>query len=185
MPIDSKEYFYKAYQIAPKERREDILLSFARQSTKFKEWDELIKIVQTYQEIKADDKNFSRFNLLLSQAYYNKGEYEKAIRTADNALLLDPSNSNLHYYKGLSHFRISQNLKAVRSFKKAVEFAPDNLYMHIQLANAYQSIGDLESALSQWQTVLELSSSNADISTQAINHIIKIKSELSKLSKRD
>ena len=184
MPIDSKEYFYKAYQIAPKERKEEILLSFARQSAKVKEWDELIKIANIYQKIKTDDKNFSRLNLLLSQAYYNKGEYEKAIQTADNALLLDPSNANLHYYKGLSYFRISQNLKAIQAFKKAVELAPDNPYMHIQLANAYQSIGDLESALSQWQTVLELSSSNADISTRAINHIIKIKSELSKLSKR-
>ena len=184
MPLDSKEYFYKAYETAPKERREGILLSFAQHLIKSKEWDELIKIADLYKKIKTDNENFSRFNLLFIRAYYNKGEYEKAIRTADNALLLDPSNSNLHYYKGLSYFRISQNLKAVRSFKKAVELAPDNPYMHIQLANAYQSIGDLESALSQWQTVLELSSSNADISTQAINHIIKIKSELSKLSKR-
>jgi len=57
--------------------------------------------------------------------------------------------------------------------------------MRINLANAYQANGDLESALSQWQTVLKLSSENNNISSQAINHIIKIKSEISKSSNRN
>ena len=185
MPIDSTEYFYKAYEIAPKNKKEGILLSIARQLEKSKEWDELIKIANTYQEIKTDDKNSSRFNLLLIQAYYNKGKWEKVIQTADNALLLDPSNATLHYYQGLSHSRLSQNMKAIQAFEKAVAYAPDNPHMHIQLANAYYSIGDLESALSRWQTILKLSLTDNNISTQAINHIIKIKSELSKSSKRN
>ena len=185
MPLESKEYFYKAFEIAPNDKKEDILLSLARQLAKFKEWDELIKLIKTYEEIKTNDKNSYRFNILLIQAYYNKGEYEKAIQTANNALLLNPSNATLYYYKGLSHSRISQNMKAIQAFEKAVEYAPDNIGMRINLANAYQSAGNLKSALSQWQTVLKLSSSDADISAQAINHIIKIKNKLSNLSKRN
>ena len=185
MPIDSTEYFYKTYEIAPKNKKEEVLLSLARQLEKSKEWDELIKIANTYQEIKTDDKNSSRFNLLFIQAYYNKGKWEKVIQTADNALLLDPSNASLYYYKGLSYSRLSQNRKAVQAFEKAVEYAPHNPYMRINLANAYYSIGDLESALSQWQTILKLSLTDNNISTQAINHIIKIKRELSKSSKRN
>jgi len=185
MPIDSKEYFYKAYEIAPKEKKEAILLSLAGQLARFKEWDKLIKIVKTYAEIKTDDKNSYRFNILFIQAYYNKGEFEKVIQSADNALRLNPSNSNLYYYKGISYSRLSQNMKAIQAFEKAVEYAPEDIYMHIDLAYAYQSTGDLKSALSQWQTVLELSSSDADISAQAINHIIIIKSELLKSSPRN
>jgi len=185
MPIDSKEYFYKAYQTAPKDKREEILISLARQLARFKEWDELIKIVKTYEEIKTDDRNSYQFNILLIQAYYNQGEYEKVIQTADNALSLDPSNPNLHYYKGLSYSRISQNRKAVQAFEKAVEYAPDNIGMRINLANTYQSTGNLASALSQWQTVLKLSSADSNISTQAINNIIRIKSELLRSSKRN
>jgi len=185
MPIDSTEYFYKTYKIAPKNKKEGVLLSLAWQLEKSKEWDELIKIANTYQEIKTDDKNSSRFNLLFIQAYYNKGKWEKVIQTANNALLLDPSNANLYYYQGLSYSRLSQNMKAAQAFEKAVEYAPDNPHMHIQLANAYYSIGDLELALRQWQTILKLSLTDNNISTQGINHIIKIKSELSKSNKRN
>ena len=183
MPLESKEYFYKAYETAPQEKKEEILLSLAWQLAGFKEWDELIKLIKSYEEIKTDDKNSYQFNSLLIQAYYNQGEYAKVIQTANNALLLNPSNSNLYYYKGLSYSRMSQNIKAVHAFEKAVEYAPDNIYIRKNLANAYQSIGNLESALSQWQTVLKLSPADSNISTQAINHIIKIKSELSKSNK--
>jgi len=187
MPIDSKEYFYKAYDIAPKDKREGILFSLAVQLAKFKQWDELIKLIKTYEEIKTDDKNSYRFNILLIQAYYNKGEYEKVIQTADNALLLDPSNSNLYYYKGQSYSQISQNMKAVRAFEEAVEYAPEDIYMRINLANAYQSIGDMKEALNEWQKVLRMSSADKryeNITNQAINQVIKIKAYLDKSKQR-
>ncbi|MDH5713975.1 MAG: hypothetical protein OEZ30_00225 [Candidatus Aminicenantes bacterium] len=186
LPLYSKEYFYKSYETAPKERKEEILISLAQQLEKSKEWDELIKINYTYQDIKTDDKNSSRFNILLIQAYYNKGEYKKAIQTADNALLLDPANSTLYYYQGLSYSRLSQNMKSSQAFEKAVEYAPHNPYMHIQLAHAYQSIGAMKKALNEWQEVLRISSADKkyeNLANQAINQIIKIKANIDKSRK--
>ncbi|TKJ34754.1 hypothetical protein CEE39_02200 [bacterium (candidate division B38) B3_B38] len=188
MPIDAKEYFYKAYEIAPKDKKQGILLSLARQLARFKEWNELIKIVHTYEGIKTDNKNSSRFNILLIQACYNQGEYEKTIRTADNALLLQPSNSSLYYYQGLSYSRLSQYMKAIHAFEKAVAYAPHNPYMHISLANAYQSTGEMQKALDEWQDVLSISSADKryeNLTNQAINQIIKIKSELSRSKRRN
>ncbi|MFB0563428.1 MAG: tetratricopeptide repeat protein [Candidatus Lokiarchaeia archaeon] len=181
LPVDSKEYFYKAYETAPADKKEAILLSLAWQLARFKQWDELIKTAQIYEGIKTDNKNSPRFNLLLIQAYYNQREYEKVIQSVDNALSLDPSNATLYYYQGLSYTRLSQNMKAVQSFEKAVEYAPDNPYMHINLANAYQSTGEMQKALDEWQKVLRISSADKrydNLTNPAISQIIKIKAYL-------
>ena len=56
-------------------------------------------------------------------AYYNKGEYSRAIADYDEALKLNPQYVDAFIYRGLAYEQISDKVKAIESYRQALAVA--------------------------------------------------------------
>jgi len=69
---------------------------------------------------------------------------EKAIEAIEKAIEIEPKNSKLYFYNGLSFYKAEKFDKAVDAFKKAIELEQENAEYHFNLATAYDKLGNME-----------------------------------------
>ncbi|WP_201986875.1 tetratricopeptide repeat protein [Hymenobacter rubidus] len=80
--------------------------------------------------ITATNEQLSRVYQLQSQAWYSKGDYAKAITSADKALEYDEKNGEALYYKGQASEGIKDVSKALKSYADAIRYAPHFKYFY-------------------------------------------------------
>jgi len=79
-----------------------------------------------------------------------------AVLTAQQAIVLDPSNPQQHIVLGGIYFQLSAWDRAAQEFQTAINLKPDYSNAYYNLGHALEQKGDLKSALSQYQTVKTL-----------------------------
>ena len=80
-------------------------------------------------------------------AYFNLADYEHAIQSLKEALVIDRTDADAWYMLG-SAYRYSENFqKAIESFEQAVRFVPDFKEAYQGLALCYEATGQTELAL--------------------------------------
>ena len=102
-------------------------------------------------EIEADNYKAHLGRGLL---YQKLGEKEKAIEEYTKVIELQPEAVEIfgvYYNRGLIYDERGQTWKAIRDYEKAVEFKPDYVDAVVQLALAYEKVGDEAKALSMWR----------------------------------
>src|SRR5258705_2316161 len=67
-------------------------------------------------------------------AYYNKGDYGRAILDYTEAAKLKPAEANVFVGRGLAHFHQGQYEPAIGDFSEAIRLKPDNFDAHNQRA---------------------------------------------------
>ena len=93
--------------------------------------------------------------VLLSAALWRQNKIEEACKTAQEAARLRPSDARPLLYLGYMLHSVGKSGEAIPFFEKALSL---NLYgeasARCELANAYESLGQIEKAASLWKQVM-------------------------------
>ena len=98
--------------------------------------------------------HFARNNLGL--AYYNKGEYQKAIDSYLKALKISPSYSICYCNLGLVYETIKRWEAAIDAYKKAISYYPGYAAAHLSLGKCYLRLGQNSEAAKELKRTIEV-----------------------------
>jgi protein involved in polysaccharide export with SLBB domain/Flp pilus assembly protein TadD len=106
-------------------------------------------------------------------ASFESGKLDEAIVKLTQAVKLDPRNAQAQYSLGLAYSKSSLYKEAAESFKRAARFKPDWAEAHFRLGWLYYVLDKRNSALDEYQKLLDLGSPLAD----TLSRIIKNESQ--------
>jgi len=99
----------------------------------------------------------------LGVAYTRKGDFEKALKAYEKALLLDNEYAVVFRNLGSAYFSLFLKTrdqkdcqKSIQNYKKAIELQPDYASAYNRLGVAYRQTGNLDEAIYSWKKALEL-----------------------------
>ncbi len=98
----------------------------------------------------------------IANAYYDLGQYDKAIDSYEHALRLDPGLARASLNLALAYARMKRIDDAVAVLKKLLDADPENTQVLSTLAWAYHQGGRDTDALQEYEKVLSLSPGDAD-----------------------
>ena len=86
--------------------------------------------------------------VLLAQATlaYDEGQYDEALQFLQQAQLLDPNNSRILYYLGLTYLAKKQSATAITHLQTAFELRPSDLFYRYQLGVAHFALHNYDKA---------------------------------------
>lgn len=90
-----------------------------------------------------------------SKFEFNRGDIQKALRLAKDAINVNPENYHAWFNYGISLRKNRQNHKAVGALKKAKELNPKHLPIYNELGRGYTFIGDYEKAMVEFNIALK------------------------------
>jgi len=100
--------------------------------------------------------------LASGQAYFEAGEYSKAIADLEAVVEANPKNSEAYFLLGQAYNRTSALMKAADAFNTVISLDPDNAAAHHNLGVTYYQLQDPSAALPQFQAALALDPEDAD-----------------------
>ena len=89
-------------------------------------------------------------------AYYNKGDYQKAIENYQKALRFFPSWSLCYENLALAYEAIDSFQAAIESYKKSISYEPDYPTSHFSLARLYIRLNRKEEAAKELKLTMEI-----------------------------
>ncbi len=98
----------------------------------------------------------------LGAAYYQKGEWDKAIAEYQKAVTLKPRYADAYNNLGAAYAGKGMYDQAIAAHKQALAIRPDLLRAHLNLGVSYDKKGELDAAIEQYRAVLDL---DADYAT--------------------
>lgn len=101
-----------------------------------------------------------------------------AISAAQQATILDPVNPQEYLNLGGLYYQLGQYDNAIRMFQQAIALKNDYANAYYNLAHAYEQKGDLQSALTQLQTVQTLVTSDKTNETKVTAEIAALQAKL-------
>jgi tetratricopeptide (TPR) repeat protein len=95
---------------------------------------------------------------LTSKNYYEKGQYDEAIKSARQGIALNPSHAPNWYWLGVGYYMRGQYDEAIQPFKKVIEFKSEGLLQssHSHLGVIYHRKGNYDEAILSDNKALEL-----------------------------
>jgi type IV pilus biogenesis/stability protein PilW len=149
----SVQHFKKAIQIKPDyaAARNNLGTAYLSQ----KDWDAAIA---TFKEITKDllyaTPHYPLSNLGL--AYFNKGDYAMAENYYQQALKLEPDFFLALRGLGRTNLSMGKANEAISMLEKAAAVSPTNAAIYLDLAQAYEMVGDYLSAINAYEKVLKI-----------------------------
>jgi tetratricopeptide (TPR) repeat protein len=98
----------------------------------------------------------------IGNAFFELGQYEKAIDAYRSALRFDPGLAKADYNLALTYARMEKLPEAEQLLKKLLADDPENVSLILTLAWAYHRAGREEEALSRYDAALAIAPENAD-----------------------
>lgn len=92
----------------------------------------------------------------LGLAYYNKGDYQKAIDSYLEALRLSPSYAICHANLALAYEAMSRWQLAIDAYKKAISYGPENPIAHLNLGKLYLKLNRTTEAAEELRQTIEI-----------------------------
>lgn len=89
-------------------------------------------------------------------AYYNKGEYDKAITDFNEAIDLDPKSLLAFVNRGLAYHYKKEYDKAINDYTKAIELNPKDAEIFYNRGLAYGSKGEYNKAIDDFNKSIDL-----------------------------
>jgi type IV pilus assembly protein PilF len=121
-----------------------------------KKWDLAIACFQNaVKDILYKTPQFAYNNM--GYAYYNKGEYEKAIQYYNMALQSSPSFASCYTNLAIACEAIKRWEEAIEAYKKSIQYAPENPVPHFRLGRLYYELNRRDEAKKTLTTFLSLS----------------------------
>ncbi len=88
------------------------------------------------------------------------GQWQQSMPYFDQAIRLDPTYEEPHYYRGDALFRQDRHAAAVSSFLEAIRIRPDYTLARVGLARAYLAMGKAAEAASTLEEATQLDPEN-------------------------
>lgn len=98
----------------------------------------------------------SENHLNLGLAYYQKGDYKRAIESLTKAIELDPHSVAAYNNRGQAYSESNHWEQATRDFTRAIELAPDLAGIYSNRGGVYRKSGNLERAIQDFDRAIEL-----------------------------
>lgn len=86
---------------------------------------------------------------------YENGSYQKAIRLFQESIEKNPTESNSHYFLGITHQRLKKHQNAIQAFRKALSLNPERHDIQLPLGISLYRIKQYEEARLAFSKVLE------------------------------
>jgi tetratricopeptide (TPR) repeat protein len=98
-------------------------------------------------------------------AYFLKQDYARAIADCDQAIQLDPENSNAYHNRGVALFSKGESSRAIADFNEAIRLNPQMVNAYLNRAKAYHDKGQYERALADVDEAIWLDPKNVSALT--------------------
>ena len=89
--------------------------------------------------------------------YYQKGDYDRAIRDFTKAIEINPRYAKAYNYRGSAYGEKGDYDQAIRDFTKAIEINPKNSNAYAGRSWVWGKKGDYDKANADWAKAQELS----------------------------
>ena len=106
--------------------------------------------------LKDDPKNLKAL-IQLGNAYFDSGQFDRAIETYSKALGVDPNNADVRTDLGIMYRRKGEFDRAIAEFKKAAEIDPRHANSRYNLGIVLlHDKGDIKGAIKAWEDYLKI-----------------------------
>ena len=95
--------------------------------------------------------------------FYQRAEYELALKAFDKAIELKPDDADAGYNRGVTLGKLGRHEEALKAFDKAIELKPDYAAAWNNRGNALDKLGRHEEALEAFDKAIELKPDDAYI----------------------
>lgn len=97
----------------------------------------------------------------LTDIYYKRSEYDKALSAAQRSVALESNFPAGHYNLFVVLSQLGKNAEALKSLRKAIELSPQEPEFHLALGEELESAGQTEEAISEYRKALALAPKSA------------------------
>jgi tetratricopeptide (TPR) repeat protein len=94
-------------------------------------------------------------------AYYEKGDYDRAIHDLGEAIRLNSSNENAYYSRGLAYKKKGDYDRAIQDFTEAIHLDPKFERAYYDRGNCYINKVDYDRAIAEFDEAIQLNPKNA------------------------
>jgi chemotaxis protein methyltransferase CheR len=112
-------------------------------------------IEKTRSILKEDPNNFEA-NLLMAQAYSNKGEYDNAVQSCRRAIDIEPTSPDPHFLLAQIVEATGRKDEAKDLLKKAIYLKPDFVAPYLELGKLYAKEEDTKRAMKMFSSAMGL-----------------------------
>jgi len=95
-------------------------------------------------------------------AYYGKGDHDRAILDYDQAIRLNPSHANSHSNRGAAYARKGDYHRAIQDYDEAVRLNPNHADAFSNRGAAYARKGDYDRAIEDYDEAVRLNPNHAN-----------------------
>jgi tetratricopeptide (TPR) repeat protein len=97
-----------------------------------------------------------------ASAYYEAGEYEKAIEAYKRALQLSPNSEAAYYHLGMAYSSLGRYDEAVGVYNRAIRIKPDYASAHFNLGHAYSNLKHYDKAIRAFRQAIQYEPDNTE-----------------------
>ncbi len=107
----------------------------------------------------------------LGEIYFEAGEWQTSIDWLTKMLVVDPNNISAQTDVGTANFNLGNYVVAKQTWLKALETAPSDPQLHYNLGFFYANVDpvDMQSATTEWRTVVQLAPGSALANTVQVH----------------
>ncbi len=114
-------------------------------------------LIEEYRTILAEDPDNLAALIALGNAYYDSGQWQKAIIIYDHALLVDPRNADVRTDMGTAYRNLGMCDRALAEYRLALQHEPAHLNARYNMGIVYAfDKKDFRSAIHVWEEILKI-----------------------------
>jgi type IV pilus assembly protein PilF len=138
------------------------------------EWDQAIAVfTEITKDVLYATPHFPLANM--GWAYYNKKQYQEALKYYKEALKLQPDFVVALRGAGRTYLALNQGRMALRYLEHAAKLAPKIAEIHYDLAEAYLLVGKYNEARISYETVIDLAPPESSLVAKARQRLSSLK----------
>jgi tetratricopeptide (TPR) repeat protein len=122
-------------------------------------------LIEEYRTVLAEDPHNLAALIGSGNAYYDSGEWKKAIAMYEQALVIDPRNADVRTDMGTAYRNLGMPERALAEYRTAMQHEPGHLSARYNLGIVYASDKkDYAAAIQVWEEILKIAPNypNAD-----------------------
>lgn len=94
--------------------------------------------------------------------HFNAGEYERAVASYDNVLVLEPEHPRAHFKKGASLHMLGRYEEALEEYDAHLALKPDDAHVYYDRGNTLSAMSRWNEAVDSYTRAIKLDSSYAE-----------------------